>query len=158
MFLLTKTQKEENPKADLPEFESPVDDVLSSSSSRFTSMQAGKLIKAVKGNNHWSQHCFCGHSSGIKHIYLACITFHYFWKLSSFKERWISNPPSVPLLHNLWICPGRLHNIIYRGWEREEEATNSLLPQAKGRKYIFSYRICLIPINQGWLIGKWYTF
>lgn len=48
----SETQRGKNPKANLPEFESPVDDVLSNSSSRFMSMQAGKLIKAVKWNNH----------------------------------------------------------------------------------------------------------
>lgn len=49
---IRKLRKKQTPKANLPEFDSPVDDVLSSRSSRFTSMQAGKLIKAAKWNNH----------------------------------------------------------------------------------------------------------
>lgn len=74
---------------------------------------------------------------GLNIFYLSYNTFHYFQKLNCFKESWKLNEPSFHLLHNLWRWPDRLHDIIYRGWERKEVVTDSFLPQAKRQKILF---------------------
>lgn len=73
-----RQKKQKNNNTNLPELESPAENVLSrsSSNSRFITVQAEEVLKAVKCNNHSGQFCFYLFVQGLKRF--LRLTFHPF--------------------------------------------------------------------------------